>query len=116
MMEQSLNGMFRPSSLDARCDERRQALPDVPHNTVVPSRRDNPYRAAVGDPADSRGHRTVVRPRPFAAGVARAQRAPAQGHRPQTRGRWLRVPKAILAPRLKLQAIRIADVTRISVS
>jgi uncharacterized protein YjiS (DUF1127 family) len=22
--------MFRPSSLDARCDERRQALPDVP--------------------------------------------------------------------------------------
>jgi uncharacterized protein YjiS (DUF1127 family) len=30
MMEQSLNGMFRPSSLDARCDERRQALPDVP--------------------------------------------------------------------------------------
>jgi uncharacterized protein YjiS (DUF1127 family) len=30
MMEQSLNGMFRPSSLDARCDERRQASPDVP--------------------------------------------------------------------------------------
>ena len=30
MMEQSLNGMFRPSSLNARCDERRQALPDVP--------------------------------------------------------------------------------------
>jgi uncharacterized protein YjiS (DUF1127 family) len=30
MMEQSLNGMFRPSSLDARCDERRQASPDLP--------------------------------------------------------------------------------------
>lgn len=30
MMEQSLSGMFRPSSLDARCDERRQASPDVP--------------------------------------------------------------------------------------
>jgi uncharacterized protein YjiS (DUF1127 family) len=38
-------------------------LPDVPPNTVVPSRRDNPYRAADGNPADSRGHRTVARPR-----------------------------------------------------
>ena len=25
--------MFRPSSLNARCDERRQALPDVPPKT-----------------------------------------------------------------------------------
>jgi uncharacterized protein YjiS (DUF1127 family) len=30
MMEQSLNGVFRPSLLDARSGERRQASPDVP--------------------------------------------------------------------------------------
>jgi uncharacterized protein YjiS (DUF1127 family) len=64
MMEQSLNGMFRPSSLDATVRRTPTSVAGcAAHKTVVPSRRDKPYRAADGNPADSRGHRTVARPR-----------------------------------------------------
>jgi hypothetical protein len=73
MMEQSLNGMFRPSSLDARCDERRQASPDVP-----PIRRS--FRRAE---TSHTAPRTVIRRIVAAIGLWRAR---ARSRQQQLRG------------------------------
>jgi hypothetical protein len=119
MMEESLHGEYRLSSLDHRHDERRRAgrwygatvvrtidgtvqqewplwpLLDVPLTGRAPRRAETSYIAALSIVWRIVAAIRLWRGRPFAAAIARAQRPPAQGHRPQREDLGYDLPQRI---------------------
>jgi len=63
-------------------------------------RRGEAHHAACGNRTDRHRHPALAHAGSFARRIARAQQRPAQGHRPQARGRRLRISEVVLALRL----------------
>ena len=122
VMEESVHGEYRLSSLDHRYDEHRTAARWYRATAIVctldraPQQEwprwallDVPFTGRARRRAETReitplkvirrivaAHPVVALARPFATAIARAQRPPAQGHRPQARSPWLRLSETAL--------------------